>query len=217
MLSISLWNSGVPTIDQIYRDNLALLIKEAETQDAFAAKIGKSPSQVSQWLNAAKDFKSKKPRAMSARSARQIEEKCGKPRGWMDQPHHEPSGVAEAPPPYLALPLEYLQAIENLRVLGQSQRSSFLDQLHQAAELAREIRADERRKDPEQGKVAAARRSHTTRRATTSMKWGDGNRQQTSLPLLVPTRDPFTAAPSDREAKFYERVEHAPKAADHEN
>lgn len=135
-------------------------------------------------------------------------------RGWFSRDVGVPHVGEAPPPPYLALPPEYLQAIENLRVLGQSQRSSFLDQLHQAAELAREIRADERRKDPEQGKVAAARRSHTTRRATTSMKWGDGNRQQTSLPLLVPARDPFTAAPSDREAKFYERLEHAPKAAE---
>lgn len=121
--------------------------------------------------------------------------------------------VSEPPAPYGAVPPEYRQLLEDLNVLAQSRRSAFLDQIHQAAEEAREIREQTLREAHPPGKVAAARRPPTTRRtATTTVTWGDGNRHQGSLPLLVPSRDPFTAAPSDREAKFYERVERAPKA-----
>jgi hypothetical protein len=75
------------TIDQVYRDNLRLLIKEAGTQDALAAKIGKSAAQLSQWVNASKDSKTGKPRVLSRQMARHIEKKMGKPDGWMDRPH----------------------------------------------------------------------------------------------------------------------------------
>lgn len=85
--SISLCNRRVATIDQIYRDNLRALIKEHGTQEALSTVIGKSPAQISQWLNGLKDSKTGKPRSMARATAREIERACGKPEGWMDQPH----------------------------------------------------------------------------------------------------------------------------------
>jgi hypothetical protein len=95
-VSIPLFNEGVPTIDQIYRENLRTLVAEAGgTQEALGAKIQKSPAQISQWLNASKDSKTGKPRTMSRATAREIERRCGKPEGWMDQ-HHGESAVEDA-------------------------------------------------------------------------------------------------------------------------
>lgn len=52
---------------------------------AVADALGKSSAQISQWLNASPDSKTGKPRNISAVSARDIEEKLGKPRGWFDK------------------------------------------------------------------------------------------------------------------------------------
>lgn len=68
------------------RENLAILIKEAGSQSNLSDAIGKAPAQISQWLNASTNSKTGKPRVMSNAIAREIEEKTGKPTGWMDQP-----------------------------------------------------------------------------------------------------------------------------------
>ncbi|MGV3727755.1 S24 family peptidase [Hydrogenophaga sp.] len=73
-------------IEEIYRARLKLLAAEAGSQTALASKLDKSPAQVSQWINASKDSKTGKPRSMDRSTAREIEKKCGKPDGWMDQP-----------------------------------------------------------------------------------------------------------------------------------
>lgn len=72
-------------IDEIYRQRLAMLIEESGGQTKLANRIGKSPSQVNQWLHGAKD-KHGNRRALSRHSARSIEAAVGKPEGWMDQP-----------------------------------------------------------------------------------------------------------------------------------
>ena len=72
------------TVDEIRREKLALLIKEHGTSGALAELLGMSPSQLSQWKSASKHSDTGKPRRMSSDSARYIEEKCGKPSGWMD-------------------------------------------------------------------------------------------------------------------------------------
>lgn len=87
--SAALPNLGMPTIDQIYRDNLGLLIEEHGTAEALSAVIHKSPAQISQWLNGSKDSKTQKPRTMARATAREIERACGKPEGWMDRPHSD--------------------------------------------------------------------------------------------------------------------------------
>lgn len=75
------------TIEEIYRERLAILIAEAGKSQAKLAKaLDKQPAQISQWLNASPDSKTGKPRVMSREIAREIEKKLNKPVGWMDQP-----------------------------------------------------------------------------------------------------------------------------------
>lgn len=73
-------------IEEIRRARLKKLVDEAGSQQKLSERIGKAPAQISQWMNASKDSKTKKPRAMSGAIAREIEDACGKPSGWMDQP-----------------------------------------------------------------------------------------------------------------------------------
>ena len=75
------------TNDEIRRQNLALLIAEHGTAASLAAVLERTPAQISQWLNQSKDSKTGKPRGMRPDSARYIEKRCGKDRGWMDEPH----------------------------------------------------------------------------------------------------------------------------------
>lgn len=86
MISVLLKNESVELIEEIRRCRLLLLISEYGTIAALAQKLDRQPSQVSQWKNASIDNKSQKPRSMKSETARWIEEKTGKPVGWMDQP-----------------------------------------------------------------------------------------------------------------------------------
>lgn len=86
MISVLLKNENVELIEEIRRCRLLLLISEYGTIAALAQKLDRQPSQVSQWKNASIDNKSQKPRSMKSETARWIEEKTGKPVGWMDQP-----------------------------------------------------------------------------------------------------------------------------------
>jgi SOS-response transcriptional repressor LexA len=73
------------TVEEIRRLKLAALIAEAGNQSMLSDKIGKAPAQISQWLNASINSKTGKPRVMSNAIARELEQKMGKPHGWMDQ------------------------------------------------------------------------------------------------------------------------------------
>ena len=73
------------TVEEIRRLKLAALIAEAGNQSLLSDKIGKAPAQISQWLNASINSKTGKPRVMSNAIARELEQKMGKPHGWMDQ------------------------------------------------------------------------------------------------------------------------------------
>lgn len=145
-VSIPLSNAPVPTIDQIYRDNLKLLVAEAPSLKAFAEKVEKSPSQISQWLNASKDSKTGKPRVVSRASARELERKCGKPEGWMDT-HH---GHAEAAPPekptgavFSALDDDDEQRLlDNYRGLLDSERAELAEDVARRAAKTRAIRTE---------------------------------------------------------------------------
>ena len=74
------------TIQETYRIRLEQLINEYGSQAKLSQLTGISPSQLSQWLNASKISGTNKRRAMSARTARRLEEATGKPVGWFDQP-----------------------------------------------------------------------------------------------------------------------------------
>lgn len=92
------------TVDQIRRDNLALLFKEYESWKALADAVEVSESQLSQWANGSADSKTGRPRGMRPESCRRIEKATGKLEGWMDQDHSsspprsEPSNVYEITP-----------------------------------------------------------------------------------------------------------------------
>jgi phage repressor protein C with HTH and peptisase S24 domain len=74
-------------IDDIRRDNLALLVKEYRTLSALSNVLERDSSQVSQWLHGSTHSVTGKQRGMRKDSARYVEEKCGKPIGWLDVSH----------------------------------------------------------------------------------------------------------------------------------
>lgn len=94
MVKSSLWlihfvsqrlsNSDMKSVDEIRRENLCILRDYYGGVRALADYLGKSESQVSQWLNASAHSETGKPRGMRPSSAREIEEKTGKPKGWLD-------------------------------------------------------------------------------------------------------------------------------------
>lgn len=76
------------TIADVRHDNLLTLISEFGTIAKLAFKIEKSPTQISQLKNRAVNTKGRgKPRAIGDDLAREIEQKLGKPLGWMDTNH----------------------------------------------------------------------------------------------------------------------------------
>lgn len=87
------------TVDEIRRENLAILIAEAGSQVALSQKTGKAPAQISQWLNASVKSESGKRRVMGNAMARQLEAALGKPVGWMDQPCAAPYAANTEPGP----------------------------------------------------------------------------------------------------------------------
>lgn len=78
------------TIGDVRRDNLELLIKEKGSLEAVVQAEGvTSSTYLSQVRNRYHDIKTGKPREMGTAMARRLEERCGKPDGWMDHPHEE--------------------------------------------------------------------------------------------------------------------------------
>jgi len=68
-------------IDEIRLTNARFLADRFETLADFAKCLGKAPTQVSRFMG-------KNPtKAIGKNIAREIEEKCGQPRGWLDQDH----------------------------------------------------------------------------------------------------------------------------------
>lgn len=74
-------------VEDIRRENLSRLVARQGGLNAFCGVVGKSPAQVSQWLNATTDSKTGKPRNMSASSARFVEEATELSLGWLDSDH----------------------------------------------------------------------------------------------------------------------------------
>lgn len=66
------------TIIEIRRTNLARLAAEEGSQAALARKVDKDRNQINQWLGKGQ------ARDMDNATARMFEDKCMKPRGWMD-------------------------------------------------------------------------------------------------------------------------------------
>lgn len=87
MRSVRYILDGVKLIDDIRRENLERLQKELGSLRALADLLGKDESQVSQWKQGSKNSGTGKPRGMRSETARHIEEKTGKTRGWLDVDH----------------------------------------------------------------------------------------------------------------------------------
>jgi transcriptional regulator with XRE-family HTH domain len=109
------------TIDSIHRQRLKLLVAEAGSQRALAERIGKAPSQISQWINGAKHSRTGQPRSMDRSTAREIERRYPKPEGWMDSPL--PGGAGDPGDLDPSLDVERLAAW--LQSLPETSRSQF--------------------------------------------------------------------------------------------
>ncbi len=108
--------ADMTAVEDIRRENLALLIASHGGQRALADALGKSPAQLSQWINKSPDAKTGRPRVMGSRAARSIEEALGLLPGWMDAPratqqgalHHE-SQFQRPNPEILIATLDFLE------------------------------------------------------------------------------------------------------------
>lgn len=89
--------NAYPTIAEIRRANLKRLIAEHGTQRALADTADLAPAQISQWVKAAPNNETGKPRVVSDDSARSLETRCGKPVGWMDHLHDPPATIGPTP------------------------------------------------------------------------------------------------------------------------
>lgn len=74
-------------IEQIRRANLQYLAKSYARIGDFYKAIGKSPTQVGQWMNPAAKTIDGKPRNIGSKSCRFIEGKLGLEPDWLDSPH----------------------------------------------------------------------------------------------------------------------------------
>lgn len=79
---------------EIRRLNLIILIDEYGSQAKLEEKTGISKEYISQIVNRAPGA-NKTPRGMGNKTARTLEEKCGKPTGWMDTPHDKTNVARE--------------------------------------------------------------------------------------------------------------------------
>ena len=76
-------------IEEIRFDNLLILIEEAGGITRFAEKAGKQQAQISQLVNKSPDSKTKKPKAIGSKQAREFEVVANKETGWMDHDHSD--------------------------------------------------------------------------------------------------------------------------------
>ena len=86
---------GMKAVDEIRRENIALLAEEAGSLRSLAEEVEVSESQMSQWANGSLDSKTGKRRGMRPESCRRIELARGKPEGWLDREH--PKDAAPEP------------------------------------------------------------------------------------------------------------------------
>lgn len=93
------------SIDEIRRENLALLRHEFGSLRGLAVILDRDESQVSQWMQGSKNSGTGKPRGMRSDTARYIETCTNKKSGWMDADHSDKSNVTPGPDIRGAVPL----------------------------------------------------------------------------------------------------------------
>lgn len=163
-------NPDVNTVAETRRARLLELIAECDSnQSKLATRAGKSPAQISQWVNASIDSKSRKPRSISNSSARHLEAVFGKPQGWMDsQPDaplpQQPDHTAAASI-FDALTAEELELLDNIRVLIDEDREEIralvADKARRARAYLERIAADKNLKLVAQPAIRKLRFSST--------------------------------------------------------
>ena len=75
------------TSEELRRENLAALRKKHGGNAELAKIIGRSESQLSQYIRGLKNSTNGQPREVGADFARHVEECVGLERGWMDNDH----------------------------------------------------------------------------------------------------------------------------------
>lgn len=183
--SASLPNRGVRTIDQIYRENLRLLVQEAGSQVKLAAKSGKSAAQISQWLNASTDPKTGKPRAMSRGTARELERACDKPEGWMERPHIDaPDGEADERASFFdRLTEDEHDMLLNFRQVTDKDRARVANQLAERAEELREYLAHQIPNLPVVAKHSSSKAARIARTTVETARTRTTNPRAPELPF----------------------------------
>lgn len=86
-ISASLFNGRMKTIEEIRWENLCYLIEKHGGVTRFADLVGSSQSQISQLKNRSPDSKTGKQKKLGSAQAREMEDKLGFDRGWMDHDH----------------------------------------------------------------------------------------------------------------------------------
>lgn len=89
--------AGMRTVDEIRRENLEQLAREAGTMDAVAERVGSNPVYLSQVRTRMRDSKTGTPRSLGTKMARRLEKAFDKPKGWMDEHHGAGGGQWEQP------------------------------------------------------------------------------------------------------------------------
>lgn len=120
------------TIDDIRRQNIAILVDRHGGVRRLAEMLDMSESQLSQLLNGARDSRSKKPRGMRAVTARRIEAACLVAEGWLDTLHaSEASGMYSVTPivPGIALDDALRRIGEELAQVPVENRQELADNL----------------------------------------------------------------------------------------
>lgn len=79
------------TCDEIRRENLLVLIKEAGGESLLAEKYGCTDAAIKAWAKAYKDSKTGIPKEIGRVPARKFEEIMEKERGWLDHDHSQQS------------------------------------------------------------------------------------------------------------------------------
>lgn len=171
-------------------------------KSAIARWLNESPQSVNNW----------EKRGVSKQAALKVQSLTGVSATWLLSGRGTrglqvalplPPTTAPPPPPPIILSAEYRRLLDDLEDIPPKRRSALLDHIHQIAEEAREAHAHLTK-----SAHAHARRESIASRMT--VKYGDGNARQRSLPLSGSV-DPFTAAPSARERALYDKIARTPK------
>jgi len=121
----------VKTTEEIRLTNLQLLRSEFRFANEFAARISKSPAQLTQWLSGV--------RSIGHKAAREVEAALGKPAGWLDNNHSLPLAETMSPPPAKSLNLSEaeMELLRYFRRCSPESREVLLASARAAASLAR--------------------------------------------------------------------------------